>query len=697
MHPTYTEPVKAAAQAANPAMLVRFDSCQHLERELKSHFKDQLKNQLTQQQDYAFPMNIKGGFAENTSASFASSYSPTAAAAPQPGVDFSETNNQEAGVDEADIFKNDGRFLYSLNGNSLEIVATSIPGALNYTSRVDFSDTPQEMLLFEVAIPGKRASLAVVFTTNYSSDLFPCDLSANQIEVLKKQYNPTRSKLVVVDLGADRSNPHIIKELYLDGTYMKARKIGSKLFMVSHFESNLHGPIRRVNLQSDFGSDISPELKALQDHTVTHAIDFNNKLIDSIELSDLLPRFYEKEGNCLVPRNITSTDCNNVARPSDSSSLGLSTVLTMDMSDPKMPFSSHNVLSNNPTVYASKNALVLADSAHNFWWWGNRTQVDDSNLHMFNISDEGQISYAASGRIKGHVTDQFSLSEYNGNIRVVTTESLQPPVAVPLDAPQTLPPPPTSTNHLFILRPDNDSDLEIIGRLENMALGESVYSSRLLGDIGYIVTFLRVDPLFTVDLKDPTNPQLIGQLKTPGVATYLHPIDGGHLLTVGYDGNDNGLNWNTMVTLIDVSNLKQPFELSRLALTPIAGNGDGWTYSNSSATNEHRAFTYWPAKHMLAIPLSTYRNVFENGNYSYEYVSKLDLIRVELDQPLSLYAEISHSDAFGSTSQSFYDPEVLRSSFFGDFVYAFSHAGITSTDVDHPDELFAKVRLRGPG
>ena len=220
--------------------------------------------------------------------------------------------------------------------------------------------------------------------------------------------------------------------------------------------------------------------------------------------------------------------------------------------------------------------------------------------------------------------------------------------------------------------------------------------------MAYLVTFRNVDPLWTIDLSDPENPTILGELEVPGVSTYIHPLSNGDLLTIGMPGGENGLglDWSmTQLSLFNLSDLTNPTLADTQLLTPGYTDDNcatiwscGWSWSYSEATYEHKAFTYWEAAGLLAVPLSTHRWVYDTieidgrmYSYSgYEYVSKLMLIDVDMEnRTLSLHGEIDHSSFYnddnGVSGWWSGDSDVRRSVFMGDYVYAFSSAGVSVT------------------
>jgi uncharacterized secreted protein with C-terminal beta-propeller domain len=257
-------------------------------------------------------------------------------------------------------------------------------------------------------------------------------------------------------------------------------------------------------------------------------------------------------------------------------------------------------------------------------------------------------------------------------LRIVTTTSGERRFFEPEPSDDT--PVRQDENHLFILGEDSGK-LDIIASIEGLAPGEKIWSARFSKDKGFIVTFKQVDPLFTLDLRDPKNPKVAGVLKVPGVSTYLQDIGNDQVLAIGYGGDDNGLNWKTTVSLFDVSDFNNP----KLAHSLPVGLGldDSWHTSRSEANTNHLAINYWGPAKMTAIPLSSSRWVDNPQGSDWQCASKLMLVNTEPEKLLSLYGEIDHSKFY--QNHGYDSGSVRRSYFVGDYVYAISSNAITST------------------
>jgi uncharacterized secreted protein with C-terminal beta-propeller domain len=247
-----------------------------------------------------------------------------------------------------------------------------------------------------------------------------------------------------------------------------------------------------------------------------------------------------------------------------------------------------------------------------------------------------------------------------------------------------------------------------LGKLEGIAEGERIWSTRFDGDRVYIVTFMQIDPLWIIDLSDETNPTILGELEVPGVSTYIHPLSKDQILTIGMgpaNEDGTGLDWsNVRISLFDVSNTSSPTLADVFSISPVQNRNDtSWQWSYSEATYEHKAFQYWAPKGLLAVPISTYRyNTWydDNGQYywSYQYVSKLALVNVsEETGELSLHGTVDHSDLYNREDNQYYWGEynIRRSIFMGDYVYAISSAGVSVTNLTTMDDV-ATLKLEQP-
>ena len=186
------------------------------------------------------------------------------------------------------------------------------------------------------------------------------------------------------------------------------------------------------------------------------------------------------------------------------------------------------------------------------------------------------MSFDAKGIVPGYVLNQYSMDEYNGYFRIATTISTGSWVNR------------DQHNNLYVL----NMKLETVGKIENLAQGERIYSARFTGDKAYLVTFKQTDPFFVLDLKDPTAPTVAGELKIPGYSSYLHPYDENHIIGIGKENN------TVKLSLFDVSDMSNPTEIAKYVI------GENADYSDSVALYEPKAFLFDLQKQLLVIPVS---------------------------------------------------------------------------------------------
>ncbi|MCP4716367.1 MAG: hypothetical protein GY868_14705, partial [Deltaproteobacteria bacterium] len=425
----------------------------------------------------------------------------------------------------------------------------------------------------------------------------------------------------------------------------------------------------------------------LWDAAVNDAISKNNALIDALSLADLIPAIYLKNGSVITPYDFAAGACDNFIVAEDGMSRGFSSIFSLDLLDEQFSFDADHVVSNWSTVYASTDTMVIAEPAQDWWWyWGDGDFDEATNIHRFALADNGTARYSGSGRVDGTVSNQFSLSEHEDIIRVAATTGQWNRWW--LDEPTE------PENHIYTLA--GSDDLEVIGHVGGIAVGEQIWSARFIGERGYLVTFEQTDPLWTVDLSNPAGPAIMGELEVPGVSTYIHPIGDDHLLTIGYGGDADGLDWSIQVSLFDVSDFSNPRLTDNLTLVDTKNDDITSTWGWSEALNEHKAFQYWDARKLLAVPVSYSSSWYTDSEYGHTYVSNLVLVSVDADTGLDIDGELDHSIFYNQDAPAHYwdNIDIRRSIFMGDYIYAISDRGITVNNLDDM-ALSASVTLPG--
>jgi hypothetical protein len=659
------------------AALRSYDSCDALAADLRDNTAERVRTQLLQQREMLRDSDggwFRGGLDVDGAPEAAAD--ADASSGRQEGVDFSGTNNQEQGVDEADLVKTDGYFIYTVNGDRLEILGVPEFGALTAVSSTRIEGYPSQLLL-----SGDRA---VVFSSIYAYDASGDDL-LNSILFNDDGsiHGQSLTKVTVLSLSADRTSATVERELYLEGYLMTGRRVGDVVRVANYASFDVPNLRTWLDVPYEIWDAVFPESRrhAAIDEAFTDAMEHNARVLASTRLEHFIPRLFERHNGVLVEATLRDEACSNVSIPEDGVAAGFTSLLTLGLFGDGITVEADHVVTNYPILYSATDTLLLAEPAQDWWWfWGNEELDEATNIHRFAL-DGATTTYTGSGRVDGTLLGQFALDAHDGVVRVAATRGQwnrwwstdpQPPVT-----------------QLVTLA--GDTSLEVQGSVDGIAPNERLWSVRFTDTEAYLVTFQNTDPLWTIDLSDVKNPRILGELHVPGVSTYIHPL-GDHLLTIGLGGTDEGLDWGTtQLSMFNIADRTQPTLESSLQLS--AGSAqDGWQYSSSEATYEHKAFTYWGPLAQVAVPLSTWR-WDENGGY--EYRTELILAHAEEGQALSIDARIDHSSFFNGARDEWYDyRDVRRSIFMGDFIYAISDKGVSCTRLSDL-QLTASVPLRG--
>ena len=670
--------------------LQSFDDCDTLEMALKRTIEEETRTSLMQavEEQYYY---WGGGWLEDDvemamDASSESSGSSPPAQTRNEGTDYSGTNNQEQGVDEADFVKTDGFHIYFLDSGVLQILDVPEFGEIEFASSTSIEGSPTAMML--------DGDNLVVISSVYSWSLNSNDPLADRMGWGDDWYGwrtSTLTKFTVFDVS-NSSDPQISRELYIEGYYMTAREVASTVRTVTHtwmdipdLQTWLQYPDGYWNLDYD-----DPNRRVLREQAAAAAISHNKEVLRSITLEDILPQVHERVGDQIITHHMSGEDCSDFAAPQYSFNRGFTSIFTIDLMSEQLDFEADHIVGNWPMVYASQDVLVITENSWDWWWfWGNDDLNEATNIHTFDISQSGTTTYTGSGRVDGTINDQFSVSEFEGVVRVATTTGQW--ARWWMEDPEPMQSHVVTFGHSMDLETGQHSLTEL-GRVDGIAYNESIWSARFVGDRAYIVTFENMDPLWTIDLSDPTEPRIMGELEVPGVSTYIHPLSDDTILTIGLGPADEetglGLDWShTRLSLFDVSNFSDPQLSEVLSLSPVEDPENGWSWAYSEATWEHKAFQYWEPKGMLAIPMNTYRYDYfydSAGKYHYDYdwVSKLMIVNISEDG-MEIHGEVDHSEFYESDENRWWNSyNIRRSIFMGDYIYAISHGGITVTNLD---------------
>jgi uncharacterized secreted protein with C-terminal beta-propeller domain len=461
---------------------------------------------------------------------------------------YTGTNNQEKGVEEADIIKTDGKFVYTVRGQELVIAKTWPVDQTSVAARVTFKTLyPQHLFLkgTDVIVQGQTT------------------------EAVPGWSEQTHTRLIVVD-AANRENPKIKKIVDVEGTTVQSRMVRGDVYLVQ--ASYLTLPPKLIEAaQKAMGNTPRPDNQSLRPW------EGQAKLASTLR-SALASQVTQRDVDNALPRirngtAIKQMACSDLYIPTNNIAMQMTTLAKVSVSDTDSDLVGAMVA--GAQIYASPSTLYVtapqyASTAKGYEY---NTQV-----HQFSLGDAtNRPAYVASGRVDGMLLDQFSMSEWKGDLRIATTD-------------QNL-----TANSLYVMRPNNMTrQLSVIGSITGMGKNERIYAGRLVGEQGYIVTFRQTDPLYTLDLKDPYHPKVAGELKVNGFSSYIHPIGNGLLLTIGQDADANGRQQGVHLQVFDV---KDPSKPSRKFHEKLAAG------SYSTAQNDHKSFMWDPKTSTFAVPL----------------------------------------------------------------------------------------------
>lgn len=576
------------------------------------------------------------------------------------------TNNQEEGVDEPDIIKTDANgILYIARGDSLRIVAGHPPGALKELAALAAGGNVYDLFLDE----GKQR--AVLFAAHYEQPIPVGPPSPGSLIAMPIIYRPVQYIVSFVDVSSPE-HPVLTSRWAFDGRPLDSRRIDARVHFV--LTAPIELPVSLASdatfwqLYADYYSAPTADQASVAEQKIITAI---RAAIAPMDAAKFLPSITIDTAGQINTRSLVG--CGDVSAPKVVTHPTLLTVASFDTDGSNLSASA--ITADGATVYASPTHLYVTQSSGG--WFGNDQTKPQTAIHQFSLSGNTP-KYVATGVVDGWVLNSFSLSEYNGNLRVATnTTSWSNNVM-------------SRTNDLFVMRDNGNGELTTRGAVRDFGNGESIFSARFLGARGFVVTFRQVDPLFAFDLSDPDHPKLAGELTIPGFSTYMHPLGDKHLLTLGRDGSAWG--GATQLQIFDVSDLAHP-KLAHAYTPVLPGSG----YSYSEAAYDHHAFTFDEVNKVLAIPLSY--------SSSTDYFNGIAAFNVDLEKGISPIVQVDHADL---ANQAYCGPlpsitscnywyaayprrSVIMSDANGVTLYSISDAGVKATDLAPPNNTLGSV------
>ena len=552
--------------------------------------------------------------------------------------EYGETNEQVLGVSEADIIKNDGKYLYVIDPEnadwdsfydelyndrnkddgeipeleytcSVSIIEADANGNMNRVSQAFVNadaDNIYHMLLNEMYVVGDRL-IIIADVRTYDED----DNSALDDVYYGNFRTDTKTMAICFDIS-DRSAPSEMWRVYQDGSYVSSRVINDQLILLSEYWVNLRD----------------------EEHEIVE--------------------------ECIPTVGYEADDCKRIACDCivlmeelyDTSYLVAS---TLDIDDEES-LKTQAILGAGDKVYCTTDTLYAVSNDYNEIYTTNDLAIEifgfdtiNTQIYKFNITNY-DIVYMGNAMVEGTTLNQFSMDEYNGYLRIATTSGSWGDDLV---------------NQLYVL----DDELQVVGKIAGIAQGESIRSVRFMGDTGYIVTFEQTDPLFVIDLSDPTNPVIKGELKIPGFSSYLHPVGDGLLMGIGFDGDDNGTNGGLKISLFDVSDPENPVECDKYVIS-VNNNGgyDDWSYINCDAWYTHKAICWDSTNRIMYIPFMYNRSIYTGNHALNSYVGHVLALSVDVEGK----ALVTVSDYAYNMSDDDYVSGFNRVTYIGNALYVYN-------------------------
>jgi uncharacterized secreted protein with C-terminal beta-propeller domain len=543
------------------------------------------------------------------------------------------TNLQESDVDEADILKHNGKSIFYIsNSNRTQINVTTFK-RLQERQTNPLTDIALEKNLYIEALYLLNNQLIVL---SQSQGEYQYESRESHLDSMPNY----RSNFIQIDTFDVQDLNHITKiaSHKVDGGLVTSRIVGDRLYLVSSFnpQFNIDYPKKYIEIsptcQAYFDKSISydeinnnpyryTECYDIQKENSTgkyFRYDYENPIIT---VKDLLP---EIEENNLPPRELITPNRLYVSA-NQKQSTTITTLLAIDISNNKY-LNSISYIGSNHTQYASSEAFYLLSNNYPIYYDYYHYQ-DRSTIYKFNLDD--QLSYQGIGSVYGNPINQFSLSEHNGILRIATTDGFSWGGE-------------KINNRLYTLKEQN-RQLVIQGALDGLGEeGESIRAVRFMGDRGYIVTARTSDPLYTLDLSDPLNPQKVGELHISGYSSYLHPIGESRLLGIGQEVNDYGQTTGLKVELFDVSDFSNPTSLDTIRYAPS---------SYSELEYNHKALAYRSSDQLFAFPYQDYGK----QDKKYEANSYLGIYQIKNDDLIAFQPMRGSKDNWGENRGLIFD------------------------------------------
>jgi inhibitor of cysteine peptidase len=538
---------------------------------------------------------------------------------------YSTTNIQVAGVDEADIVKTDGKYIYTISSTTSGVYYTSYSGyydtGVNNTIYIIKADPKVPRVISKISLDNNTvpaglflsqdSNRLVVLVSRYQ--VYDYASSREKDLILTPYHSDVYTYINVYDVS-NKAEPVLARNFTISGSYFNSRMIGNYVYAVISQPANV----------------------------------YNEAVV--------LPKVYEETVvSDVAASRVYYTDVVEPTYFTFTTFVGLNI-----LDDAEQPANMTIMMGGTINMYVSAGNMYVT-----YPTWSEQGQY--TSIYRVRI-DGNSLAFEAKGSVPGYVLNQYSMDEYDGHFRLATTWQKT-----------------TQMNNVYVL----DMNLNVTGKLENLAENERIYSARFMGDKAYLVTFRQMDPFFVLDLSNPGEPKVAGELKIPGYSSYLHPFDVGHVIGLGME------NSTVKLSLFDVTNVNEPTEIAKY-LVP----GD---YSSSDALYEPKAFLFDKAKELLVIPVSitqygvvsggdvvdpSGREIYMQGGFwQGAYVFKATLAGFELE------GGVTHQEGTSQQYYGDYNLNVNRALYIGNTLYTVSNTKVQLNSLSTL-AFIAEVNLR---
>ena len=606
-------------------------------------------------------------------------------------VDYSETNIQVQGVDEPDIVKTDGTYIYLVSKTVVYIIRAYPADEAEIISEISFEHTVNNIFINEDRL--------VVFLDKYNSyDEYE---DGEKIKIIDWFYSST-TKINIYDIS-DRSEPELKKEVEVAGSFFNARMIGDYVYLITNQYTNnifrvdqaetvvpqviVDGMVHDIPISDIFIVDMP-----MNNDQFTHVVSINIKdeskeLVDKIYTLGFSQQMYVSKNNIYFSYQTNYNDYHLMQEIIDEVVMPVITEDVrqdiVDVRDFPLPDYQKTTVIN---WLLESYYQTLGSDKRTYIQFEIQKRISRTIIHKISI-DKGEILYKCNGSVPGRILNQFSMDENDGLLRVAT----QTDGYYNLDI--------KKCSNVYVL----DENLDLVGILEKIAPGENMHSARFMGEKAYLVTFKNIDPLFVIDLSDPENPEILGELKIPGYSDYLHPYDENHLIGVGIEVDssidedkihaEDSVYYTALqgvkIAIFDVTDPSNPKEISKVTI--------GDRGSSTPVLNDHKAFLFDREKELLVIPVTEYENFEESvrigvrSDYSKTPFQGAYVFNINLKDGFDLIGKITHVENQKETDDSRYyynwDSLITRSLFINDSLYTISNNMLKINDITDLNEI----------